>query len=49
MDRNEEYRRNAEYCQYVADGMRDGAEKSAWLALAESWRTKMRPRVPPRR
>ena len=37
MHRADEYRRNAEECQRMADNTSNGNDKRAWLRLAESW------------
>jgi hypothetical protein len=37
IDKRDEYRRNAEYCQHMADGTHNEAEKRSWLSLAQSW------------
>jgi hypothetical protein len=37
IDKSDEYRRNAEYCQRMANWTHNEAEKRAWLSLAQSW------------
>jgi hypothetical protein len=37
IDKNEEHRRNAEYCPRMANWTHNEAEKKAWLSLAQSW------------
>jgi hypothetical protein len=37
MSRSDEYRRNAEECQRMADNTSNDHDKRAWLRLAESW------------
>ena len=42
MNESDEYRRNADYCRYMADSPRKEDEKRAWLGLAQSWLKMMR-------
>jgi hypothetical protein len=42
MDKSDEYRRNAEYCQHMADWTHNEAEKRSGLSLAQSWLNKIR-------
>lgn len=37
MNRFDEYRRNAEECQRMADNTTNESDKRSWLRLAESW------------
>ena len=37
MNRSDEYRRNADECQRMADNTSNENDKRAWLRLAESW------------
>jgi hypothetical protein len=37
MDEDDEYRRNANYCLYMADSARHAGERREWLGLAQSW------------
>jgi hypothetical protein len=37
MDEDDEYRRNANYCLYMADSARQASERREWLSLAQSW------------
>jgi hypothetical protein len=37
MDEDDEYRRNANYCLYMADSARHAGEKREWLSLAQCW------------
>jgi hypothetical protein len=37
MSRSDEYRRNAEECQRMADNTANESDKRSWLRLAESW------------
>ena len=37
MNRSDEYRRNAEECQRMADATSSESDKRSWLRLAESW------------
>jgi hypothetical protein len=37
MDRFDEYRRNAQECQRMADSTSNESDRRSWLRLAESW------------
>jgi hypothetical protein len=37
MDRDDEYQRNAQHCQRMADATTNASHKNEWLRLARSW------------
>jgi hypothetical protein len=45
MNRSDEYRRNAEECQRMADNTANASDKRSWLRLAESWMRMVRKEV----
>ena len=43
MSKSDEFRRNADECQRMADRTSHDGDKRAWLRLAQSWLAMMRP------
>jgi hypothetical protein len=42
MDKQDEYRRNAEYAQQMADGSAMQEDRASWLRVASGWRSLLR-------
>jgi hypothetical protein len=43
VSKSDEFRRNADECQRMADRTCDDGDKRAWLRLAQSWLAMIRP------
>jgi len=46
VSKSDEFRRNADECQRMADRTSDDGDKRAWQRLAQSWLRMIRPNLP---